>query len=72
MAISATHEATLACVFGDDEAARAALGGLLAAGVSAASLRVGARDPARASALVGESGVRCDVDPADPLRGMPG
>ena len=64
----------VACAFKDADAAEAAIGSLLANGIAANEISIGAAGSAKATAveLASKLGIRDDVDADDPLAGAPG
>lgn len=69
--MDAANHPTIGCTFSTDEAAVAALQALSDGGL-ASTLRVGARDHERASKLAADFGATANLDPTDPLAGIPG
>jgi hypothetical protein len=65
-------DVTIGCVFKDAEHAAQGLRGVLASGIAAGAVRIGARDKQRADAIAAETGVASDLDPEDPLAGAAG
>jgi len=65
-------DVTIGCVFKDAERAAQGLHGVLASGIAAGAVRIGARDKQRAESIAAEAGVASDLDPEDPLAGAAG
>ena len=65
------NHATAGCAFAADDDAVATLRALTDAGIVAV-WRVGATDNDRAARIARATGATADLDPADPLRGVPG
>lgn len=65
-------DVTIGCVFKDGERAAQGLRGVLASGIAAGAVRIGARDKQLADGIAAETGIASDLDPEDPLAGTAG
>jgi hypothetical protein len=63
-------DSAIGCVYRSDDALDAATAQLLGLGLTADTLHVGASDVARAQTAALRTGIRADVEPEDPLRGL--
>src|SRR5579864_2653041 len=66
------YEATVACVFRDEQQVTAAVQALRHGTAPLGDLQVGASDTVRAQELAAELGLAAPVDAADPLEGVAG